>query len=246
MLRAFSANWPGDGSLPHLDRDEIHHLVRVRRVRRHEELEILNGRGAIACCRVADASPGDFRLELVRVHTMAGPALRRHLMVALPKGKTFPVLLHRLVELGVHAITPLLSDHSEAVAERVESRADRWEAILIEAAKQSGNPWLPELGEPRRLDAVLSEPVAEVQRICGALQPDAVPLWNLLGEGLRPTGTVQVFIGPEGDFSLREYTLLRESGCLFASLGPLVLKVDTAASLMAGTLAIWSESARVG
>lgn len=253
MLRAFCATWTGDDLPPILDREETHHLVRVRRVRRQETLEVLNGRGDVATCQVASIDGRDLRLELTGRRAVPSPVLRRHAFVALPKGKTFPSLLHRLVELGVSAVTPLLSDHSEALAERAEARTERWQTILVEALKQSGNPWLPRLAEPCTLDAALTigsgaihqgddDCSLPMQRLCGALQPDAVPLQKLLRERIQARGEIQLFIGPEGDFSSREYKLLRSSGCLFASLGPLVLRVETAASLLAGALALWSDA----
>ncbi len=241
MLRAYCSEWDGGEQLPPLDREETHHLVRVRRVRPGESVEVLNGRGAIADCRVESLDGRRLVLSVEAVRRIPEPRLHRHLLVALPKGKTFPALLHKAVELGVGEITPLLTEHAEAAPDRAETKRDRWETILVEALKQSGNPWLVRLNPPAGLAAALKASSPEVQRLCAALQPEARPLWQMLREDLRPEGTIEVFVGPEGDFSSTEYVLLREQGCLFASLGPLVLKVETAASLVIGALSLWSQ-----
>lgn len=242
MLRAYSSSWNGEESrLPPLDREEAHHLARVRRARVGEAIEVLNGRGHVGKARVASLDGRDIRLELESVATVEPRPLQPHLLVALPKGKTFPGLLQKAVELGVAEITPLLTENVETPPCRAGSKRDHWQAVLVEALKQSGNPWLPVLHPPTALAAALAGPPAGC-RLCAALQPDARPLWSLLGNPVQPVGRVEVFIGPEGDFSAAEYAELRAAGCHFITLGPLVLKVETAASLVAGTLHLWANS----
>lgn len=240
MLRAYCSQWNGDDELAELDRDEMHHLVRVRRVRAGETVEILNGRGHVGRAVIESVDGRRARLRLDSVDWVPEAALHIHLLVALPKGKTFPTLLHKAVELGVAEITPLETAHVEADAARAGDKRDRWEAVLVESLKQSGNPWKPQLNDPVSLATALDESM-DASRLCAALQPDAQPLWKLLGNPLQPTGRLEVFVGPEGDFSGDEYTRLREAGCVFCSLGPLVLKVETAASLVVGTLRVWAQ-----
>jgi 16S rRNA (uracil1498-N3)-methyltransferase len=240
MLRAYCSEWDGGEALPPLNREEVHHLVRVRRVRPGEAVEVLNGRGDVAHCRIDAVSPKTVDLGL-EMRTRHEPSrLRRHLLVAFPKGKTLPVLLHKAVELGVDEITPLLTDNSEVQRDRAEQKKDRLEAVLIEALKQSGNPWMPLLNAPLPLDQALDRDIGLVQRLCAALQPEADPLWTVLQETLEQ-GTVEVFVGPEGDFSPDEYDKLRRAGCRFVTLGPLVLKVETAASLLMGAIGLRSQ-----
>jgi 16S rRNA (uracil1498-N3)-methyltransferase len=202
-------------------------------------VEALNGRGAVGQARIAET--GGDSLELLDCHQAPPPDLRVHLAVAVPKGKTFPALLHRAVELGVAEVTPLLTEHVEPSPERLAGKMERLEAVLIEAVKQSGNPWKPVLHPPVELAAFLKQPFAG-HRLCAALQDDARPLGDLLGKDLPRGGAVQVLVGPEGDFSDREYRLLRESDCRFASLGPLVLKVETAVTVVLGALRGRSEA----
>ena len=240
MLRAYCSQWDGGDLLPRLERDEVHHLVRVRRVRIGEEVEILNGRGDIGLAEVTNCGSRSVDLCLKSQRHVSASSLSIHLLVAMPKGKTFPVLLHKAVELGVAEITPLLSENVEVPAGRAEEKRERWESVLTEALKQSGNPWMPRLNPTCSLEEAL-QGGATKQRICAALQTDALPLWNLLGTRLQPEGKIDVFVGPEGDFSTGEYDLLRAGGCTFTTLGPLVLKVETAASLVVGVLQVWAS-----
>jgi 16S rRNA (uracil1498-N3)-methyltransferase len=238
MLRAYCSEWDGGDTLPELDRDELHHLIRVRRVRPGERIEVLNGLGAIGTARVEEVGSKHLDWQIEGIEQAKAPGLSRHLLVALPKGKTFPALLQKMTELGVSEITPLLTDNSEVPPERAGRKSDRWETVLIEAVKQSGNPWLPKLNAPISLTDALSAENA-TWRICAALQADALPLRDVLLDRPLETGMVEVYVGPEGDFSDREYALLRERGCQFVSLGSIVLRVETAASLVMGTLGIW-------
>jgi 16S rRNA (uracil1498-N3)-methyltransferase len=244
MLRAYSADWTGaDGSPIELTRAESHHLSGVRRVRSGEHVEVLNGRGAVALCRVSGMTGKIPQLEVIEVRTLPPPTPSIHLKCALCKGKGFAAVLQKAVELGVQAITPLLTQHVEASATKVVDKGERWEAILIEALKQSGNPWLPRLHAMRPLSDDLQD-APEAVSLCAALQPDAQPLGKLIEPALASPAGIHLYVGPEGDFSPEEYAALRSGGVLFASLGPLVLRVETAASLAIGAIQVMAASRR--
>lgn len=224
-----------------MSQEELHHLVRVRRIRKGETVELLNGRGDVLTCSVEDISARDLQLKIENLARIGRTPLRRHLLVALPKGKTFPVLLQKAVELGVDEITPLLTANSEVGSSRAVGKLDRWEAVLTEAIKQSGNAWMPVLNQPVPLESAVAKGESGALRICAALQPDARPLMQVIRESCPDKGTVDVFVGPEGDFSPPEYAMLREAGCRFITLGPLVMKVETAASLVMGVIGVWAQ-----
>jgi 16S rRNA (uracil1498-N3)-methyltransferase len=231
MLRVFNELWDGGFELPDLSDEEAHHLVRVRRVRPGEAVQVLNGRGHLGRGQIAQIEGSAVQIELDAIQRVDPPHPQVTLVVGLPKGKVFPSLLHRAVELGASEIIPLLSDHSEITNQRGVSKQERWQSVLIEAVKQSGNPHLPHLHAPLSLDAALAH-TEQADRIVLGLVSDVVPLQRLL-----PTleaDRVALFIGPEGDFSCAEYERLRAAGSLLASLGPLVLKVETAAIVALG------------
>lgn len=228
MLRVYLEDWQGGFELPTLPPSESHHLVRVRRARVGEAIEVLNGRGHLGRGRVVALEGSEVRIELDAVQVVDPGKPEVTLLVGLPKGKVFPSLLHRAVELGASAIVPLLTDHSEVSSERGSAKLDRWQAVLVEALKQSGNPHLPRLHEPHSLEAALAL-TGDATRIVLALVPDAIPFSSLVAVASRGPCPVALFVGPEGDFSEREYACFRTADCELASLGPLVLKVETAA-----------------
>lgn len=235
MLRAFAGDWSGKAEeVPELTASEWRHLAAVRRTRDGEEVEILNGRGAVGRCRVCDVGgrAKELVVESVEQVERGGETVLR---VAPPKGKDFAGVLQKAVELGATRISPLITDHVVVPEERLTEKAVRWQAVLVEALKQSGNPWLPELAMPMGILEALEAGAG--LRICGALTEDSEPMGRLWEE-LPVAGAVELWIGPEGDFSEREYDWLREAGCRMVSLGPLVLRVETAAALLLGTVAL--------
>lgn len=236
MLRAFAGDWSGEAEeVPELTASEWRHLASVRRTRDGEVVEILNGRGAVGRYRVCDRGgrAKELVVESVEQVERGGETV---LLVAPPKGKDFTGVLQKAVELGATWICPLITDHLAVPEERLREKGTRWETILVEAVKQSGNPWLPALSGPMGIAEALEKTGAGL-RICGALTADSEPMGRLWEE-LPVAGAVELWIGPEGDFSEREYGWLRDAGCRMVSLGPLVLRVETAAALLLGTVAL--------
>lgn len=235
MLRAFAGDWDGlPESVPELSAAEWRHLAGVRRARDGEPVEVLNGRGAVAHCRIRKGAGRQTRFVVETVERREKPG-ECWLRVAPPKGKDFAAVLQKAVELGATRITPLVTENGSVPEKRLREKGERLQAVLVEAVKQSGNPLLPELEEPRTLQAVLAEKPDAKVRLCGALTADSEPLARCV-EGMDTRAVVELFVGPEGDFSVREYELLRGAGCRMASLGPLVLRVETAVSLLLGTV----------
>ena len=145
----------------------------------------------------------------------AGP--RIHLAVSLPKGRRGDLLFEQATALGAHAIHPILCHHSE----NRQSRPDRWRRIAAAAAGQCDRDFLPEIQEPRPLDTFLTDPNLPEERYL-ALR-SAPPLDRAVG------AAAVLLVGPEGGFTQEEEAAARERGFEPRSLGPLVLRVETAA-----------------
>lgn len=167
------------------------------------------------------------------------------LVQGIAKTQAMDGVVHRAVELGCRAIQPLLTLHSVSRPEDLESKREKWQSIATEAAKQCGNPWLtrllpvttPEEWLARRrpveliLVSSLVDPPESLRTILAEWKQKAVA---------RPAA-IFVLIGPEGDFAPKEYAAFREAGARPISLGPLVLRVETAAI---ATLAILQQTLR--
>jgi len=179
-------------------------------------------------------------IRLLSRTAVAPFAPRRILAQALVREQKMDWLIQKAVELGVHAIWPLQTDHAvvRIRAEEAERKAARWQAIALAACKQSGNPWLPEIALPRKLAEALATLRAAPGAACfGALQEGAVPLPDYFGR-LRREECPQVaaFIGPEGDFSPVEVEALLAAGVQPVTFGPIVFRVETAALFILSAL----------
>jgi 16S rRNA (uracil1498-N3)-methyltransferase len=219
-----------------LDRDESHHLVATNRARAGDTVVAFDGRGNewVSECATADRQAAVLK---VRFHQKAKSLpYRVTLAQALPKGKFMDAIVRKATEIGVAAIVPL---QSERTVVRVDASAgdhklDKWEAAAIEAAKQCGNPWLPEIKPVQSVEAFVSSIGRDQDlRLIASLQPGARSLRATLARFREEKGRAPVsatwMIGPEGDFTTAEMAHTRNFGFEPISLGPLVLRCETAA-----------------
>jgi 16S rRNA (uracil1498-N3)-methyltransferase len=119
-------------------------------------------------------------------------------------------------------------------SESAEAKAEKWQQVAIEAIKQSGNPWLPGVELPLTPKAFLARHEAFDLPLVGCLESDSrhPREWfeKFRAEHKRNPKTAGVWVGPEGDFTPAEYEMLKSGGVLPITLGPLVLRVETAAT----------------
>ncbi|HEX3620623.1 MAG TPA: RsmE family RNA methyltransferase, partial [Candidatus Udaeobacter sp.] len=155
----------------------------------------------------------------------------------VPKGKNMELIVQKAVEIGTTEIAPIISDRTivQVDSESAAQKQSKWRQVAIEAAKQCGQNWLPRVHTPRKLAelfSLASEGSFDL-RLIGSLQPDAQHLKKILADysrehELRPR-SVLMLIGPEGDFTPAELSLARRHGCQPITLGPIILRVETAA-----------------
>lgn len=231
-------SWPEEAASVTLDPAESHHAAAVLRVRGGETVSLLDGAGRVGCGAVEIASKKEAVIHLAETRRTPRPIGHLALAVAVPKGQTMDWIIEKAVELGVDAIFPLLTERT-IVRLNAEERAERqrkWQRIAQEACKQCGQPWLPEIHMPQSLaDALpgLLSPQPELPLIA-SLEPGSLPLASHLKASLsniKISTKALILIGPEGDFTPQEYAAARSAGFQPASLGPLVLRVETAALL---------------
>lgn len=204
---------------PTLSAAETHHATQVLRVNPGDVVNVFDGRGHEAQAKFGEAG----KLTLLNQSTTAPLPCRITLAQAVTK-KNMDLIVQKATELGVAAIVPLIS---ERTLKRPAETPDRWREIALEACKQSGNNWLPAIEAPRSIPAFFADAGTHDLKLIASLQPGARPLQEILGEA-QPK-SVLVLIGPEGDFTPAEISSAKNAGCLPLSLGPLVLRAETAA-----------------
>lgn len=214
---------------------EAHHCADVLRHKPGDRVTVINGEGGEATCRIAGI--GKSRVELGVLTRSSVPPLPARITLgqAIPKGKTMDFIVQKATELGAHAIAPILSERTVVRLgdEEAEARREKWRHVTIEAAKQCGRAWLPEVLPPRSLRDVIEPPHTYDLLLLASLQPDSASFDARLSQyreihGRLPTD-VLVLIGPEGDFTPAEMSHARSVGFRPVSLGPIVLRSETAA-----------------
>ena len=147
------------------------------------------------------------------------------------------LIVQKAVEIGAAEIAPIISDRTivQIDSESAAQKQSKWQQIAVEAAKQCGQNWLPHVHAPRKLSdlfSVVGDKSFDLQLI-GSLQPGARHLKESLAdysnEHQHRPRSVLMLVGPEGDFTPAELALARRHGCQPITLGPIILRVETAA-----------------
>jgi len=213
---------------------EAHHCRNVLRLESGDKVVLFDGRGHELTAEIASADSSEISLR--KLHEAQTPPLRCQITLgqAIPKGKNMDLIVQKAVEIGAAEIAPILSDRTvvRLDEESAASKQAKWQTVAIEAAKQCGQNWLPRVHVPQTMAQFFQQPRRFDLQLIGSLQSDAVHLKKILAEysaehGDRPT-SVLMLVGPEGDFTPAELSLARSHGCRPITLGPIVLRVETA------------------
>ncbi|KRP36553.1 MAG: hypothetical protein ABS34_06935 [Opitutaceae bacterium BACL24 MAG-120322-bin51] len=216
----------GEGFLI-LDARESHHLVRVFRAQLGATIEVLDGRGTRYLGTIEIANGKAVRVAVASVETMPAPQPRVTLLQSIPKGKAMDLILRMATEIGASVIQPVFTDQGE----RGQPKMEKWQLTMIEACKQCGLSFLPQLAEPLALRDWLQKnaPAGQTLRVVASLEAGSRPLLETLNTA-GALDEVIVAVGPAGDFSVEEYELLDKGGFQAVRLGANVLRAETAAA----------------
>ncbi len=216
--------------------------VQVLRMQPGQELTLFNGAGGQwrACIERMERSSVTVAL-LAFEPIEREPDRRVHLALGVPANERMDWLVEKATELGAASLQPLLTAHSvlRLSGERAEKKRLHWQAICAAACEQSGSNRLPTIEPLRELPAWLALPRTLSRRYVLSLQADAQPLARLL-DAHAPDAELLLLSGPEGGLSGPEEAAARACGFVPASLGPRVLRAETAALTALG-LALYSQ-----
>lgn len=232
------------GTRLRLEGAEARHAIRVLRLRTGEKVTVLDGQGGEYVCEVAAVDGNRVTLEVHSRRLHRRPASRLGLFQAVAKGRSMDLILQKAVELGAALIQPVLTGRSvpNYDADEASARQLRWRAIAVEAMKQCGTPWLPEVRPPQPFEACLPTSQQPGPVLVADLTPEALPFraWFLRQReaGIWPPAEAALWIGPEGDFTPEERERLLLAGATPVNFGPRVLRCETAALY---GLAVWQH-----
>ncbi len=245
---------------------EAHHVRHVLRLQPGDRAVVFDGRGREATTEIAAVDSAAVHLRTL--HQAVTAPLRCHITLAqaIPKGKNMDLIVQKAVEIGAAEIFPLLSARTvvQLDPESASQKRLKWQSVAIEAAKQCGQNWLPQVHTARTPEEFFRDVEAGVSpaypaapsvaptnsergasaepperptraplhfdlRLIGSLQPGARHLKEILAEEADRPQRVLMAVGPEGDFTPAEMSLARSHGCVSLTLGPIILRVETAA-----------------
>lgn len=216
-----------EGGSLRLEGAQGHYLSRVLRLETGAEFVVFNGTGGEYRARVertgadaVEARVGAF------VNADRDSPLKITLVQALSRGERMDFTMQKAVELGVHVIAPVATERSvvRLDGERRARRIEHWRSITVNACQQCGRTRLPRVEEIVSLDQWL-ESNPQPQKSGFVLSPAA----TLTADEIEPRDQLAVLIGAEGGFSEGEMERITRAGIEPLSLGPRILRTETAA-----------------
>ncbi len=219
-----------------LSSDESHHLVAVNRARVGDTVVAFDGRGTEWICALTAERKNAAVLKVRFKQKLKPLPYEITLGQALPKGPGMDAIVRKATEIGVARIVPLESERTQVHLEgdRSERKIEKWQTAALEAAKQCGNGFLPEVLPVQTAGAFIESARGYDLKLIASLQPGAKSLKTVLAAFQVATGRapkkVLWLIGPEGDFTPAEMSQSHSAGFEPITLGPLVLRCETAAA----------------
>ncbi len=214
---------------------EAHHALRVVRIQRGERVTVLDGAGHEFLCDVQEHDRDKVRLTVAEKRSHAPLPCQITLLQALPKGKIIESIIQKATELGAFRVVPLLAERAvpQLDLRGAARKAGKWQLIALEAIKQCGSAWLPQVETPLTPQQFLARNEKFELPLLASLQPERRHPREYFRafqaeHGRRPASAA-VWVGPEGDFTPTEVAAITSAGALPITLGPLVLRTETAA-----------------
>jgi 16S rRNA (uracil1498-N3)-methyltransferase len=215
------------GSTATLEGEQAQHLSRVLRAQPGMEFDVVAGSHAWLA-RITSVSRDSVVFELLDELASAA-ALPVTLLLSVFKFDRMEWAIEKAVELGCGRILPVIAERTEKhLAQAAGKRVDRWRRIALEAAKQSRRSDLPEIADPLRLPQALAEKPPE-RRILLSETEEKHSLLRIIQAGSAAPADLALAIGPEGGWTPAEIAAFMAGGWQSASLGPRILRVETAA-----------------
>lgn len=211
-----------------LDADKAHYLSRVLRLKNGDGLAVFDGAGNEFAASIIALSRESVTLRILdRISSTTESGLRVHLVQGISRGDRMDFVVQKATELGVERITPVTTEHGVIKLDpaRAAKRRDHWQKVAAAACEQSGRVRLPLIDSPVALKSWFADkpPQVDAELILKPGSPTSLAAID------SPQTKVCVLIGPEGGFSNSEYDDADLMGFRAVSVGPRVLRTETAA-----------------
>jgi 16S rRNA (uracil1498-N3)-methyltransferase len=210
---------------------EAHHGRDVLRLQTGENIGIFDGKGGYASATVTRISKSQIDLQVPEILTASVPDLRITLATAVPKFAHQETLVRMCTEIGVAVFYPVICERSSV---REQFRVEKWHRWTVEACKQSGNNFLPEIKEIVHF----SDLIRTAGEFDLVVYGDTQTGLNSDGTKGQKVNNVLILVGPEGGFTPGEFQLLADSGAVPYRIGQNILRIETAAVALCTLFAV--------
>lgn len=210
-----------------LTADAANHLIRVLRLNVDDELHVFNGEGGEFSATIISINKQQVIIHVGHYLNIDNESpVTIHLGQAISRGEKMDFVIQKAVELGVAQITPIISERCgvKLSEERWHKRLQHWKAVAISACEQCGRNRLPIINEPKLLNDWTKELQGECKLILNPAGKQSIK--NIFLK--KASHTIILLIGPEGGFSEVEINLAKQNDFHEISLGPRVLRTETA------------------
>ncbi len=237
-----------EGDEVRLSGDVLHHIRDVCRMHKGSKFEVITEGGEAHLVEIVSESKHESRAMILETRVIPQlPEPHIHLVMSVPRFPVFEAVVEKAVELGVKSIQPFYSEFSfiRTQSDVFDKKRHRFEKIVQSATQQSGRGELMPIEEPISLDELLAK-FNRTERVGGLFAYEGAgvlsaregieALRSISGGGSGGVQSVWIFVGAEGGFSEREVELFKSHGLKPVTLGPQVLRVETACVTLVGII----------
>jgi 16S rRNA (uracil1498-N3)-methyltransferase len=226
------------------NRKQLHHIVNVLRFGTGDKIVVFDGQGKDYQGVIKNLAKNEIEISIEKITQVNKDPVLITLACAVPKRAKLDFIVEKCTELGIDRIIPMKTARSEVSfnKQKMLSKVNHWQQIAINSSEQSQRSFIPEINELNNFETIISE----IDKYELAIMPVLKEKSNRITEaikGFRGKSLI-VFIGPEGDFTKEEVKLAQVKGVKLVTLGPRVLKIDTAAISVTAILNFLLEAKR--
>ncbi len=217
---------PGTGI--ELGDDIAHHIIHALRLKKHEKLVLIDQDEKAYVCNIEKVGRRKVFVNVLKLlDTDTESPVHIALGISIVNTSKLDSIIRHVTELGVSEIIPFEAKRSQLKCHHVEKRKRRWKEIVKSACQQSGRVRMPVLHDPVILDSILSRNDFSLKLISWEKEKEISmdDIYKRHGEAER----IIVLVGPEGGFTEKEVTVAKKGGFVPFSLGPRILRCETAA-----------------
>jgi len=215
-----------EGDTVTIDGSTAHHILHVLRKTTGDNVTLCDSAGTDYTATINATKKAQITFALVDARPCkTEPSTHIVLYQSLPKGDKMELIIQKCVELGVYKVVPVMASNCVARIKDSVKKAERYQAIAESAAGQSMRGIVPLVSPPMTLEEAAKQMDTGGQTLVAHEQEQCLSLVD----ALTPAKTINIWIGPEGGFTTQEISTLKAHGATPVSLGPRILRTETAA-----------------